>query len=309
MISFVSTALFGISLFILGMKLLTNGLQSIASPSLSNRMKNRRIHPLIGALLGALVTMLIQSSSGTTLLLIGLAEANFLSLIEIAPMIMGANIGTTITAQLIAFDVAMAAPFLLATGLLFTIICKGSKGRSLGDALIGFALLFIGIDFLSKGLAPLQEVLRFQEILQELGRKPILGMLMGLFSTAIIQSSSTGVAILQSMAASGSIGITTAVPILLGQNIGTCATTLLASLQLSLTGKRAAFIHLLFNLIGAALIFPFIKYLCLLSVSLAPNNVVRQIAHSHSLFNIFSTILLLPLSSYLVKLSVLMVKE
>lgn len=301
MFSFISLALCGISLFLLGMSLLTRGLQSLASTRLKKRIKQRSPHPLLGMLMGTLITMVIQSSSGTTLLLVGLAEAKLLTLDGIAPMIMGANIGTTITAQLIAFNVAALAPFSLFLGVFTGLVWK--RGRSLGDTIIGFSLIFIGIDLLSKGLSPLQEVLRFQEILLELGRKPFLGMLMGLFSTAIIQSSSTGVAILQSMAAGGSLTITSAVPILLGQNIGTCATTLLASLQLSTTGKRAALIHLLFNALGVMLIFPFINWLCRLAVFLSPNNPVRQIAHSHSLFNLISTIILLPFCPYLVRIA------
>lgn len=308
MIYFISTILCGLGLFLLGMRLLTNGLQTLSSNKLRSKLQ-RKLHPLLGILIGAIITMLIQSSSGTTIILIGLAEANLFTLLEIVPMIMGANIGTTITAQLIAFDLFIFAPMVLMLGLIMLTTTKKHKFRCLGEALVGFSLIFIGIDFLSKGLAPLQGVIRFQEILKELADKPFLGILMGLFTTAIIQSSSTGIAILQSMAAGGSISIASALPILLGQNIGTCATTLIASLQLSTKGKQAAMLHLFFNLFGVILLFPFIPYLSLLSTLLAPNNVSRQIAHSHSLFNIIATIFLLPLAPLLVKLTRFLIKD
>ncbi len=299
----------GLGLFLLGMKFLTTGLKNLISGSLKHKIQNAKIHPLLGLLIGTLITILIQSSSGTTVLLVGLVEAGLLTLYQATPIIMGANIGTTITAQLIAFKIGKFAPFLLIVGVLLSMVEKRRKVRILGETMIGLSLIFIGIDLLGKGLVPLQNYIRFGEILAELGNQPYLGMLMGFFSTAIIQSSSTGIAILQSLANNKNLSIFAAVPILLGQNVGTCITTLISSVNLSVIGKRTAIIHLLFNLLGVIIIFPFIGYLCRLTLLLAPYNPARQIAHAHSLFNIIVTLFAIPFSSWLVKLSCFIIKK
>jgi len=308
MILYFIMAVAGLGLFMSGMRFLTTGLQSTASLSLKNKIQGSKIHPVIGMLLGVAVTMVIQSSSAATVILVGMAEAGLLSLLQITPMIMGANIGTTATAQLVAFDMAKVAPFIFILGLLL----RSLKGRSiakLGKPCMGFAMIFLGIELLSWGMLPLQNLFRFQEILEAMGEQPILGILMGFFTTAIIQSSSTGVAILQSLGAGGSITVFAAVPIMLGQNIGTCVTAMMAGVGLSLTGKRAAAIHLIFNVVGVMVVIPFIRQLCLFSIALAPDNVVRQIAHSHTFFNLFTTILFLPFSRWFVKAASWLIRE
>lgn len=298
---YLTTGLTGLGLFLLGMKLLTTGLNRVTSSRLQRHLKRMKIHPLLGILIGIITTMLIQSSSGITVIIVGLVEANLLTLYQATPIIMGANIGTTITAQLIAFKVGRLAPFILILGLILSFIKKRNKISLIGEVLVGFSLIFIGMDLLSQGVTPLQDIKRFQEILSVLGDRPFLGMLMGFSTTAIIQSSSTGIAILQSLARSNAISITSALPILLGQNVGTCVTTLLASLSLSSTGKRAAFIHLLFNSLGVIVFFPFINLLSGVAIKLAPLSPARQIAHAHSLFNIISTLLFIPLIGFFVK--------
>lgn len=272
-------------------------------------MKNIHLHPFLGILIGIVTTALLQSSSGTTIIVVGLVEANLLNLYQATSIIMGANIGTTITAQLIAFQPNRYIFVPLLIGLFLSFHKKNRKLRFLGEILLGFSLIFVGIDLLSKGVAPLQNLIRFQEILTEFGKTPILGVMMGFCTTAIIQSSSTGVAILQSLASNGLITLSAAISILLGQNIGTCVTTLLSSIHLSNIGKRAAFIHLLFNLFGALIIFPFIPVLTNASTLLSPYNAARQIAHAHSLFNIVATIVFIPFISVFVRISEGIIKD
>ncbi|SNS05278.1 phosphate:Na+ symporter [Anaerovirgula multivorans] len=309
MLMVLSGVFTGLGLFLLGMRFLTEGLHQITSSRLKDVMKNIHLHPLIGILIGIITTTLLQSSSGTTIIVVGLVEANLLNLYQATSIIMGANIGTTITAQLIAFqpNKYIFVPFLI--GLILSFNKKNRKLRFLGESLLGFSLIFIGIDLLSKGVSPLQNLIRFQEVLAEFGKTPILGVVMGFCTTAIIQSSSTGVAILQSLASNRLITLPAAIAILLGQNVGTCVTTLLSSIHLTAIGKRAAFIHLLFNLLGVIIIFPFVNILASISSSLSPYNAARQIAHAHSLFNVITTILFIPFISFFVKTSEFIIKD
>lgn len=305
----VSGVFTGLGLFLLGMRFLTDGLGKITSSRLKYMMKNLHMHPIVGIFIGIITTGVLQSSSGTTIIVVGLVEAKLLTLYQATAIIMGANIGTTVTSQLIAFNVGRYTFISLFIGILLSFHKKNKRLRFLGETLLGFSLIFIGIDILSKGLYPLQDFPRFQEILLEFGKIPILGVVMGFCTTAIIQSSGTGVAILQSLASSHLISIPAAVTILLGQNIGTCVTTLLSSLHLSRAAKRAAFIHLLFNFMGVLIVFPFISILCGLALSLSPHNISRQIANAHSLFNIFSTIIFIPFIPVFVKVANFLVKD
>lgn len=303
MLTFLSGTLTGLGLFLLGMKFLTEGLDKVISGPFKNIIRNVRIHPIVGMIIGLVVTGLLQSSSTTTVIIVSLVETNIINLYQATAMIMGANIGTTMTAQLLAFEPNkyIFIPFFIS--IIFSFCKKNKKLGFLGETLLGFSLIFIGIDVLGKGIVPLQNYIRFQEILWEFGKTPIIGILIGFCITAIIQSSSTGVAILQSLASSGLISLPAAVAILLGQNIGTCITPLISSIHLSVMGKRAAFIHLFFNIMGVLLIFPFIKILIDISCFLSPINPARQIANAHTLFNIFSTIAFLPFIPVLVKMS------
>lgn len=300
MISSFSTAITGLALFLLGMKFLTMGLKYLISTQLKNKLSSMKINPLLGLLIGIVSTMLLQSSSGSTIIMVGLVEAGLLSIYQVTPMIMGANIGTTITAQIIAFNIGPLAPIILIIGIILS-FTKLKRIKFLGEVLSGVGLIFIGINLLGQGLLPLQSNLSFSRILAELGNKPILGVLMGFSTTAIIQSSSTGIAILQSMVMNKTIAVASAIPILLGQNIGTCVTTLLASLQLSSAGKKVAMVHLLFNTLGVIIILPFLKGLYQLASLMAPFNYARQLAHSHTIFNVATTLVLLPLFPLMVR--------
>lgn len=296
----ISVTSIGLGLFLLGMRFLTEGLNRFTSSRFRYMLINLKIHPLFGVLIGCIITGILQSSSGTTVILVSLVQSNLLTLYQATPIIMGANIGTTVTSQLIAFNIGKYSfiPFIF--GILINVTSKNKKIRYLGEVLIGFSLIFIGIDLLTQGLLPLKDILTFQKILEEFGKTPILGALMGFSTISILQSSSTGVAILQTLASNGSISIYSAVSIMLGMNIGTCITAIISSLSLGKAAKQTAFVHLFFNIIGVALIFPFINLLCAISVSLSPLNPSRQIANAHTIFNVFSTLILLPFTGIFV---------
>ena len=308
MSTILSGTFIGLGLFLLGMKYLTEGLNRIISGPFKNMMKNIKIHPIFGVFIGFVMTGLLQSSSTTTVIIVGLVDSGLINLHQATPMIMGANIGTTITSQILAFqpNKYIFIPFFI--GIIFSFFKRNKKIVFLGEVLLGFSLIFIGMDLLGKAVIPLQNYIKFQKILWEFGKNPILGILIGFCITAIIQSSSTGVAILQSLANNNIISLPTAIMILLGQNVGTCVTALISSIHLSLMGKRAALIHLFFNIMGIILIFPFINILIQISYTLSPLNPSRQIANVHTLFNIFSTIILLPFRSILVKISAFIVE-
>lgn len=297
MLEVISGTSIGLGLFLLGMKFLSDGLNQIAYGKLKYLLINLNIHPLVGVFIGIVITGILQSSSSVTVILISLVHANLLTLYQATPIIMGSNIGSSITAQLIAFNLGKYAfiPFIL--GVILNFMFKNKKKRYLGETLIGFSLIFIGINILSSGLLPLKESLYFQNILQEFGNNPILGIISGFSAISILQSSSTGIAILQTLANNNLITIYSAVSIMLGMNIGTCVTAIIASLYLNKIAKQAAFIHMLFNITGVILIIPFINLLCTLSINSAPLNPSRQIANAYTFFNVFSSLILLPFSN------------
>jgi phosphate:Na+ symporter len=298
----------GLLMLFSGMKILTKGLHQLSADNLYSSLKTLQIGPLKGLFIGTIVTSLLQSSSGTTIMIISLVEANIFTLNQASFIIMGANIGTTLTSQLIAFQLSRYAPYLLLLSL-FLALSRRKAALSISKSLLGFGFIFMSIHILSQGTTPLKDILKFQQILQEMGTNPLLGILMGFSTTAIIQSSSTAIALLQSLAISNVISFPAAAAILLGLNIGTCVTTLLASIPLSITAKRAAIVHLLFNLFGVIIIFPFIRYLCSISIFISPNNISRQIANAHTFFNLFSTLLFIPFASLFVKAASFIIKE
>ena len=253
---------------------------------------------------GAGVTAIVQSSSATTVMVVGFVNAGLMTLIQAAGVIMGANIGTTITAQLIAFKLSDIAPFILFAGMIMTLFFKKRRAIRLGEIILGFGMLFVGLSLMSEAMAPLRENEAFRNFLVSF-RSPVIGILIGASVTAIIQSSSASVGILQAMALMGLIGLDSAVYIVLGQNIGTCVTALLSAVGTSTNSKRAAGVHLIFNVAGTVI------YLIVLAVfpnlltwiaSLSPENVTRQIANFHTVFNVSVTVLMFPLAPAMVKL-------
>ncbi len=296
-------ALAGISIFFLGMNMISDGILSLATRRLKVILSTFTSNPLVGILCGALITALTQSSSGTTVMVVSLVNGGVLNLYQATAVIMGANIGSTITAQLISYDFFVIIPHVLFLGILLYHLKLTPIMRELGRFLIGFALLFLGIRVMIVSLYPLKNLLEFQHMLFSVGNHKLLGILLGTLTTGIIQSSSTGIALLQGLSYQGLINLSQALPILMGQNIGTCVTTLLSSLASDKNGKRAAIIHLLFNLLGTIILFPFMDLMASLIIQISPDLVARQIANAHTLFNILVVLLLLPFLSGLVALS------
>lgn len=294
----------GLGLFLYGMKMMSDGLETIAGDRMRRVLEmltNKRLKA-IGV--GAGVTALIQSSSATTVMVIGFVNAGLMTLLQATGVIMGANIGTTITAQLIAFKLSDIAPIILFIGVVMSIFLKQRKLNRFGGIVLGFGMLFVGLMLMSEAMSPLRESETFKHMIVSF-RSPLLGVLVGAGVTAIIQSSSASIGILQALAVIGLIQLDSAVYIVLGQNIGTCITAVLSAIGTSTNSKRTAGIHLIFNIIGTVVyllilwVFPaIIRDIELLS----PDNVSRQIANFHTIFNVSITLLVFPFASQMVRL-------
>lgn len=287
----------GLGIFLLGIKNLGDGLQKAAGDRLRDILEKLTSNPLLGVLAGILVTGLIQSSSGTTVLTVALVNAGFMTLRQAIGVIMGANIGTTITSFIIGFNISEYGLPILAIGALMLFFFKNERISMIGQALFGFGSLFFGLKLMSSGMSPLRDLEVFHELTVSLSNNPILGVLIGTVFTVIVQSSSATIGILQGLHAEGAISLQAAIPVLFGDNIGTTITTILASLGLSVAAKRAALTHVLFNVIGTILILSilplFLSYLEYLQalMNLDPK---MTIAFAHGSFNTANTLLQLP---------------
>lgn len=291
----------GLGLFLYGMNLMGMGLQKAAGEKLKKLIEILTNNRLMGVLVGALVTMVIQSSSATTVMVIGFVNAGIMTLPQAAGVIMGANLGTTITAQLIAFKLTDLAPLAVAIGVGIWIATSKKRAKNLAEIMIGFGILFIGMDMMSNGLAPLADSPVFENIITSL-KDPFLGILVGLGLTTIVQSSSASIGLLQALASQGLIGLDIAFPILFGDNIGTTTTALISSVGTNKTAKRAAVIHFLFNLIGTILFMTILRgHIETLVLKFSPNDIQRQIANAHTLFNLVNVAIQLPIAGLLVK--------
>lgn len=223
---------------------------------------------------------------------------------------MGANIGTTVTAQLVSLDITWLAPIALGIGIIIYLFGNKPKHKHLAEILLGFGILFIGMDFMKSAVEPLSEYQGFTDLLLTFGKYPILGLLLGFGITAIVQSSSASMGMLVALAAQGLIPLNAALPILYGQNIGTCVTSLISSVGASINARRAAMMHLIFNVLGTVIFLIFLsKPVVSLVTMIDPGNVARQLANTHTLFNIVSVLLLLPFTKYIIKLAIKFVPE
>jgi phosphate:Na+ symporter len=291
----------GLGLFLYGMNIMGSGLQKAAGEKLKKLIEVLTNNRLMGVLVGALVTMVIQSSSATTVMVIGFVNAGLMSLTQAAGVIMGANIGTTVTAQLIAFKVTDYAPLAVALGVAIWLAAKKRKLKDIAEVLIGFGILFIGMDMMGGGLKPLAEEPAFADIMASLNN-PVLGMLVGLGLTTIVQSSSASIGLLQALAGQGLININIAFPILFGDNIGTTTTAMISSIGANRTAKRAAIIHFLFNFIGTIIFMTILRVpVQAIVLRISPNDIQRQIANAHTLFNIVNVLIQLPFARLLVR--------
>lgn len=300
----------GLGLFLFGMNLMGEALEKAAGSKLKKIIELLTSNIFMGVLVGTLVTAVIQSSSATTVMVVGFVNAGIMTLPQAVGVIMGANIGTTVTAQLVSIDMNGLAPVALGIGIILYLFGGKPKTKHIAEVLIGFGILFTGMDFMKEAVQPLSEYQGFTNALLTFGKYPILGLLLGFGITAIIQSSSASMGMLVVLASQGLIPLNSALPILYGQNIGTCVTSLLSSIGASISAKRAALIHLIFNILGTVIFLLFLNKIVVAGVTyIDPNNVARQIANVHTIFNIASTLILLPFNKMIIKLATRLIPD
>ena len=299
-LSLILGLLGGLALFLYGMQMMSDGLEKAAGDRLKSILEKLTSNRFLGVLVGAVITAIIQSSSATTVMVIGFVNARLMTLRQAVWIIMGANIGTTITGQLVALNISEIAPLFAFAGVVMIVFLKNPKLHSLGSIVSGLGILFIGMDMMSTSMEPLRESALFISMITRFAN-PAIGILVGALFTALIQSSSASLGILQALARSGVIGLQGSVFVLFGQNIGTCITAVLASIGTSREAKQTTIIHLSFNIIGTIL-FTTICILTPLTTLVegwTPGNAPQQIANMHTLFNVVTTIVLLPFGTYL----------
>lgn len=309
-ISIVLGLLAGLALFLYGMQMMSSGLEAAAGNRMKGILEKLTSNPILGVIVGAGITAVIQSSSATTVMVVGFVNSGMLSLQQAVWIIMGANIGTTITGQLIALDVGAIAPLLAFAGVAVVTFSKKQTVQHYGQIVAGLGILFLGMEMMSSAMSPLRDSETFISLMTQFGN-PVIGILVGAVFTAIIQSSSASVGILQTLAIGGLIDLPNAVFVLFGQNIGTCITAVLASIGTSRNAKRTTIIHLTFNIIGT-IIFTIVCILTPLTTvvqNFTPDNPAAQIANMHTLFNVVTTLLLLPFGRKLAKLAVRILPE
>ena len=319
----VLTMVGGLALFLYGMQVMGDGLAKVSGGKLERILENLTSSPIKAVLLGAGVTAVIQSSSATTVMVVGFVNSGIMKLNQAVGIIMGANIGTTVTSWILSLSGLQGdnifvklckpssfSPILAVIGVVFLIFLKDEKKKDIGTIMVGFAVLMFGMETMSDAVKPLANVPEFTGILTAFSN-PILGMIAGAVLTAIIQSSSASVGILQALCVTGAVSYGVAIPIIMGQNIGTCVTALLSSIGASKNAKRAAMVHLYFNIIGTV-VFMVIFYSVNAVVGFSFLDTAANaagIAVVHSLFNVFATLLLLPFSKGLEKLACLTIRD
>lgn len=313
----------GLAFFLYGMREVSDGLRELAGERLSGALSRFSRTPLRGLLLGTLVTAAVQSSSATTVMVVGFVNGGVMPLENAVGVIMGANLGTTATAWLLSlagvsggtpllqfFKPSTLAPLLALVGVILLFAARDKqKRRLLGTVLFGFGLLFAGMNQMSGAVAPLADSPRFAQLFL-IFKNPVVGLLLGALLTALMQSSSASVGVLQALCATGNVTLSTVVPIVMGQNIGTCVTALLSGLGTSRNAKRAALLHLYFNTIGAVLLLgAFYLFLLLGALDGARVAGAGTVAGVHTVFNLAATAILLPFSKRLLWLTDLTVKK
>lgn len=287
----------GLGIFLYGLKIMGDGLQASAGDRLRNILNKYTSNPVLGVLAGMIVTILIQSSTGTTVITIGLVTAGFMTLKQAIGVIMGANIGTTVTAFIIGIDLGEYAMPILALGAFLIFFFKRSKINNIGRVLFGFGSLFFGLEFMGGAVKPLAELEGFRQLMLDMSSHTIYGILVGVGLTALVQSSSATIGILQEFYSQDLITLQGAIPVLLGDNIGTTITAILASLAGSLAAKRAAFVHVIFNVIGViifTLLLPIVIPLIATIQDAWHLKPVMTIAFAHGAFNVTNTLIQLP---------------
>ena len=299
----------GLALFLYGMQMMSSGLEAAAGNKMKRILERLTSNRTLGVVVGAVITAVIQSSSATTVMVVGFVNSGLMTLAQSVWIIMGANIGTTITGQLIALDVGAIAPLFAFLGVAAVVFAKRPALQHYGQIVAGLGVLFIGMEMMGEAMVPLQDSQSFISLMTRFSN-PILGILAGAVFTAIIQSSSASVGILQTLANSGLIALPSAVYVLFGQNIGTCITAVLASIGTSRNAKRTTIIHLMFNIIGTT-VFTIVCMTTPLTAFMQglTDNPAAQIANMHTLFNITTTLLLLPFGQYLARLATVILPD
>lgn len=292
----------GLGMFLYGMKMMSDGLERLAGDRMRRVLEVLTNNRLAGVGVGMGVTSVIQSSSATTVMIVGFVNAGLMTLLQATGVIMGANIGTTITAQLIAFKLSDVAPVILFIGMAMSVFVKKRAIERIGNIILGFGILFVGLTLMAQAMEPLQSNEAFRSILTSF-KSPVIGVLVGAVFTAVIQSSSASVGILQTLAMLGLIGLDSAVYVVLGQNIGTCITAILAAIGKNTNSKRTAGIHLMFNITGTVVflvVLALFPGLVSIVESWSPGDASRQIANFHTLFNVSMTLLLIGFAKQMV---------
>lgn len=307
----------GLGLFLYGMHIMADGLQKSAGDKVKRLMGFLTKNRLIAVIVGAGITAIIQSSSATTVMVVGFVNAGMLSLSQAVGVIMGANIGTTITAWIVSlsewgsiFKPEFLAPLVVGIGAFLMLFASGERKKKIGEIMTGFGILFIGLSFMSGAITPYRGAKIFSDAFRVLGRNPLLAVLTGAIVTAVIQSSSASVGILQTLAMNGVVNWQSAVFITLGQNIGTCVTAIISSAGTGKNAKRASVLHLLFNVIGSVwfgiVMYIFFRFQTNLA-SAAINSV--EISIFHTIFNIINTLVMFPFANALVRLSEMLIPD
>ena len=310
----------GIGMFLYGMNTMADGMQRSAGGKMKKLLGYLTSNRLLAIIVGAVITAIIQSSGATTVMVVGFVNAGLMTLVQAVGVIMGANIGTTITAWIVSLgqlgDAAKVmnpsfyAPFLIGIGAFVILFSKKDKVKNAGEIIVGIGLLFEGLTFMSSSIAPYTDAPIFSQAFQIVGSNPFLGILIGIIVTAVLQSSSASVGILQTLALNGVVTTNAAIYITLGQNIGSCVTALISSAGTTRTAKRATCMHILFNIAGA-LLFGTVGFI-LFSIypALAAHNITSvEISVFHTFFNITCTLVMFPFANLLVKISGLIVRE
>ena len=308
-ISDILSLLGGLALFLYGMQMMSNGLEAAAGNKMKQILEKLTSNRFKAVLVGAAITAVIQSSSATTVMVVGFVNSGLMTLNQAVWIIMGANIGTTITGQLIALDMGAIAPLIAFLGVACIMFMRSERARHVAGIFAGLGVLFIGMDMMSASMAPLRDSEMFMNFMTNFSN-PLVGILVGAVFTAVIQSSSASVGILQALAATGMIPLSSAVYVLFGQNIGTCITAVLASIGTKTNAKRTTVIHLSFNIIGTTIftilcmVTPFVSWMEAFNT-----DPVAQIANTHTVFNIVTTLLLLPFGNILAEFATKILPE
>lgn len=299
----------GLGLFLFGMKLMSDGLEAAAGDKMRRWLEVLTKNRFAGVAVGTGATMLVQSSSAITVMVVGFVNAGLMSLSQAVSVCMGANIGTTITAQIVAFKVTDFAPLVLFLGVVIAMFVKDKTWQKIGQIIVGFGVLFMGMDIMAQATAPLAEWAPFGQIISTF-TNPFIGILAGMVFTAIIQSSSATMGVLLALASTGIISLDTAIYVILGTNIGTCITAVLASIGANKTARRTAVVHVLFNVFGTILFVILLQFLPIKDwvYNLSPGDVQRQLANFHTIFNVVTTAILIWFPQLLIKLSYLIVR-